>query len=136
MMREKSQKCLLLTSDREAKEVTYKVAQGSVIDEKGSRAWVRTAHTFIRKKDSSAFYQPVSEIDCMPIVLDGKRPRLPKPITTIAKEARERETANAGKEARRERNWELLVIMAVVVGIFICVMATAGLIQSGKLRVV
>ncbi|GEM_PF-3725153 len=131
----KKQKCLLLTRDHQILDINQSIMKDSLINEKEMRAWGQTPHTLIPKRGTNRVYQIIDEYDSTPLALDGKIPRQVKPIQAIAVEAREKAQAENAKNAKREKFHDYITILVLVLGVTICLLTVAGLIQAGKLKV-
>lgn len=134
--KKRKQNCLLLTEDGRMLDIVLPVVKGYVVEHKTAEAWGLFPDSCIPERGTKRSFQVITERDCAPMSLNGQdnSKRMKRDISKIAQENASAARASIQKKSQHSKVAETVQLLAVIFGIFFCLLVLFGLLSSGKLH--
>lgn len=135
--KKRNQNCLLLTEDGRILDIKLSVVKRYVVEHKTAEAWGLFPDACIPERGTNRLFQVITERDCAPLSLNGHNEnysnRMKKEMSRIAQENAEADRANIQRKSQQSKMAETVQLLAIIFGIFFCLLILVWVISSGKL---
>ena len=136
--KKRKQNCLLLTEDGRILDIKLSVVKSYIVEHKTAEAWGLFPDCCIPERGTGKLFQVITERDCAPMSLNSSKgensKRMKRDISKIAQENASAARASIQKKSQSNKIAETLQILAIIFGIFFCLLVLFGLLTSGKLH--
>lgn len=132
----RKQNCLLLTEDDRMLDIKLDVVKEYVADHKTTEAWGLIPDACIQERGTNKSFLVITERDCAPVSLNGQNysKKMKSIMSQIAQENASAARASIQRKAQKNKVAETLQLLAIIFGIFLCLLVLLGLFTSGKLH--
>ena len=124
----------MLTEDDRMLDIKLDVVKEYVVERKTAEAWGLIPSACIPERGTNKPFLVITERDCAPVSLNGQNysKKMKLMMSQIAQENASAARSSIQRKSQKNKVAETLQLLAIIFGIFVCLLVIFGLLTSGN----